>query len=292
MDRRQFLGAGAVSALAAVEHASPLNLKTTPRPAPPNDLPVYVATIDAGVDRISRWSPTAAFPKFQGNREETDSLARAMLTSLYVTAMVSDLPTSMQVQPIVQERILGVAPTLGDALDRTTTFLRGHTDAELARLQKGLRQHDIAKLIFAPLDSAAGTTGISDYRRAHINALYGEVGWRLRNQPPGLVVSEYLEKVERVQESDPQIVARERDLAARVGEMAFWQATGKSVRDQRIMRGLKVMGFGVLTFAGGAAIVSAGSEVGLFIGTVGAIMFLVGLVMLLVGLATSSSKRS
>ena len=120
----------------------------------------------------------------------------------------------------------------------------------------------------------------------------------MEHQPPLLLVNEYLDKVERVLASDIESEARQRWLAARVGEKVFWQAEA-SLRDRRISRGLRAMGIGALLFVGGLVLVSLGNDnfangdlnaltvIGLVPGiTGGSVLFVVGLIILLVGAAT------
>jgi len=128
--------------------------------------------------------------------------------------------------------------------------------------------------------------------------MFNDVSWRLKSQPPRLMIDEYVSKVDRATASDIESAARQRWIAARYGAEVFWQAQ-ESLRQRRISRGLKAMGIGALLFAAGLLLVAASdSDVGsddgdalLWIGlvpgvTVGSILFTVGFIMLLVGAAT------
>jgi hypothetical protein len=189
-------------------------------------------------------------------------------------------------------------PIMDEATDRMSAFVRAQSVSELDAVQRALRSHDAGPRILTSLDAVAGDLGVSPWRREQTRSLYSNAEWRLRNQPPALVVSEYLEKVDRLAESDVNTEARQQALAARLAPDAFWaaqvqaQAT-KTRRQARISKGGRVMGQGVLIFAGGALLVAVGAigadplaVIGVVAGTVGVIFFLVGLVILLVGLAT------
>jgi hypothetical protein len=205
--------------------------------------------------------------------------------------MVGDLPLVGQMHPEIQARVDAGVPLMDEATDRMSTFLRAQSTMELGGVQRALRDHAAGPRILTSLDEVAGDLGVSPWRREQTRSLFSSAEWRLRNQPPALVVSEYLEKVDRLVDSDVTRDAREQTIAARLANEAFWQAqTSDTKRHARISRGARVMGYGVLTIAGGAVLIATGLGpavvLGVVAGTVGVIMVLVGLVILLVGLGT------
>ena len=290
MDRRKFIGTGAASAASVLAGSAcaPMTRLSDPRPRTvPADMDAYVSRIDASMERMGRWSSAAWAPGFQGNRDAADAIGRSAFQSMYFTGMVNDLPIEGQLHPGMQERIAAHMPLMDDATDRMTDFLRAQTPADLATVQRALRDHNAGAQIFTALDDEAGVLGVSDWRREQTRTIYSNAEWRLRNQPPSLLVTEYLEKVERLGASDVPTEARTQALAARLAEEAFWATDAPPTeRQARLRRGGKVMGFGVLTFAAGAAIVAGGAFGGVFVATAGVVMVLVGLVILLIGLAT------
>lgn len=293
MDRRRFLGVNAASAasiLAGSASASALRLPERRPDEMPADMDAYLARIDAGMARLGEWSSAEQFPNWSGDRAAVDAMGRAALQAMYFTGMVGDLPTDGQLHPGIQQRIESTMPVMDAAVDRMTAFLRERPASDLAVVQAALRDHDAGARIISLIDDGAASLGLSEWRRAQTRTLFANIEWRLRNQPPELMVSEYVGKIERMVAADAREEAATQELAARAAEAAFWQVQAKSKRDKRISRGTRTMGFGILVFAGGAAIVAAGGVVGLFIGTVGVIMVLVGLIILLVGLATSEPK--
>jgi hypothetical protein len=262
--------------------------------AMPDDMGAYINRIDAGMKRLEPWSSATWAPEWKGNRANADALGRTALQSMFLTGMVGDLPLEGQMHPEIQARVDAGIPLMDDATDRMSTFLRGQSATDLASVQRALRDHAAGPRIFSALDDVAGELGVSPWRRAQTRSMFSGAEWRLRNQPPALVVSEYLEKVERLIDSDVTREARQQTVAARLADEAFWAAQEtKTKREARISRGARLMGFGVLTFAGGAGLAALGANgadpllaVGLITGTVGVIMILVGLVILLVGLGT------
>ncbi|MEO7367005.1 MAG: hypothetical protein ABIZ36_03550 [Gemmatimonadaceae bacterium] len=290
MDRRRFIGTGAASAASVLAGSAcvPLARLSDPRPrAVPGDMNAYLARIDASMERMGRWSSATWAPEFKGNRQAADAIGRSAFQAMYLTGMASDLPLEGQLHPGMQERIEANMPLMDEATDRMSDFLRAQTPADLATVQLALREHSAGARIFTALDDEAGVLGVSDWRRDQTRTIYSNAEWRLRNQPPSLLLTEYIEKVERLGASEVSNETRTQALTARLAEEAFWASEAPpNKRHARINRGGKVMGYGVLTFAAGAGIVAAGSVAGLFVATVGVVMLLVGLVILLVGLST------
>ena len=303
MDRRRFIGSGTASALGLVGTAGPLpvgRLPAQPLGAMPADMDDYLARLDAGVARIGRWSTTEVVPDWKGDRAEGERIARTGLQALFMTGMIADLPIEGQMRPEVQRRIQDAIPLMDEATELTTSFLTSRTAADLSYVQVGLRDYDAGATIFTAFDREAAANGLSDWRRAQTREIFTQAEWRLRNQPPGLIVGEYVDKVERLGAADIPGESHLRTLAAQAGESAFWERAGeKTLRQRRISRGLRVMGYGLLTFAGGAVIAVAGAAIsrdagaapGVFVATVGAVMLIVGLIILLVGAFTPSRSR-
>jgi hypothetical protein len=298
MDRRRFIGSGTASAIGLVGTAGtaasvlPGRLPAQRLGAMPADMDDYLARLDAGTERIGRWSTVDVVPDWRGDRAEGDRIAQTALQSLFITGMIADLPIEGQMRPEVQRRIHDAIPLMDEATARTTAFLASRTAADLSYVQVGLRDYDAGARIFAAFDREAAANGLSEWRRAQTREIFAQAEWRLRNQPPELIVGEYIDKVEKLGAADIPGESQLRTLAAQAGEKAFWEQSGeKTLHQARISRGLKVMGFGLLIFAGGALIAAAGAVPGVFVATVGAVTLIVGLIILLVGAFTPDRPR-
>jgi hypothetical protein len=289
MDRRGFLKAGATSAglLAASAYAPAMQLAHPRMEESPADLDAYLARIDAGMARIGRWSSV----NFLDTRPSTpmleryDALGRVAFQSLFITGMVGDLPIETQKLPAVQGRVDQSMPIMDQATESMYGFLRSRRQSDLALVQRALRDHGAGLKIIEALDAEAQVVGLSEQRREQTRSIFANAEWRLRNQPPELIVSEYLDKVERLTPTDVRQEAASQDFAARLADAAFWRSE-RDLRSTRLRRGGKLMGFGVLALAGGGAIVASGAIAGAFVMTAGAILLLIGLVVLLTGLGT------
>lgn len=325
MDRRDFLrvGVGGATGLLTLAGrdvgASILKLpEGRPRPIPLPDMDTYIARVDTGMESISRWSPCGTVPSYCGNRDAVDNLARKSLRTLYMTAMFSDLPEAGQRHPGIQSRIFAAMPEMDEATSGMSAFLATRSPGNIQALQLALRHPaNPAMEIFEALDREGSALGLSAQRRLQTRMMMTQANWRLRNQPPALVISETLAKVEKVVATDPSDEARTDWIAARVGEEIFWQqqevggaaitspsdaAAGsgsgseeakpeRSKRQKRIAKGARLMGIGLIV--GGLSVAGAwatsdhnGAWVFVIAATVGAVMIVVGLITLLVGLLT------
>jgi hypothetical protein len=263
----------------------------------------YVERIDAGLERLAQWPLFDSFPHIAGDPTLVNDLGRNAVHALYLTGMFGDLPVDKQVHPRMQDRLWASQETMDEALADMEGFLTTRTPAQLAHVRTTLRERpEVLQGVIRTLDEQSELSGLSEPRRAQLRTMFTEAAWRLEAQPPALMVDEYLSKVRRATASDIESEARQRWLAARVGEEVFWQAQA-SLRQRRITRGLRAMGIGALLLLAGIVLVSVsdsgdGSDDGdvlLWLGlvpgiTVGSIFFVMGLIILLVGAGTPADR--
>ena len=293
MERRKFVAAFATTAAGLAANplgAAPPMPAEVPMLPPPPDMEEYLTRVDQGLARIGGWSPTAGVTSFHGDRAATDALARKSLQAVFLTGMLGDLPIPSQLHPGMQDRMWDATPLFDEAADGMTAYIGSRTQEDLARVQSALRTPGTAQRVIDSLAAEADRTGVSAPRRAQLREMLQHVTWRLAHQPPSLLVGEYLEKVEKVADTDVEAEARQRQLAAQVGEEVFWKGDERTKRQRRISRGMKTMGIGLLVTAAGTGVAAAGAMPGVFVMTVGVVMMLVGLVILLMGAMTSDPK--
>jgi hypothetical protein len=252
----------------------------------PEDMDAYVAQIDQGMEHLATVPMENRIPVKGADYEARAELARKSLRALYLTGMVGDLALEAQADPRIQKRLLEAAPEIDDAVLSMTEFLSGLTDTEKADLQTVLlHKSNPAMQISEALTDESAVLGLSPQRRLQTRALVTHVSWRFRNQPPDLVIGEYVDKVVKLRDYKGQEIIDQRKLAARIGEEAFWkvQETPADATDSGgLPWGLKVMGLGLVVFGAGALIASNGADAGLLVGTLGAILFVIGLIALIV----------
>ena len=301
MDRRNFIKRGAVGATGFVAGTRPEGLAGAEVPKVPplstDEMESYLEKVDEGSSRILQW-PLAERLGIAGELEpEREELARKAVFSLYMAGMFGDLPVENQLHPGMQDRMWDAAPTMDEALDGLTEFLVAQPAESLETVRSALHgRPEVAHRIITLVDEEAERSGVSEPRRAQLRAIFNDTGWRLANQPPSLIVDEYVGKVQKVTASDVKELARERWLLSRFGEEVFWQAQ-ESARQRRISSGLRNMGIGVALFAGGLLLVNIGDTdgdisaiqwIGLIPGiTGGSVLFVIGFFTLVAGLLTS-----
>jgi hypothetical protein len=235
-----------------------------------------------------------------------------------MTAMFSDLPEEGQQHPGMQDRIFNAMPEMDEATAGMTAFLATRSPEKLGELQLALRDPtNPAMEIFDALDRGGAGLGLSARRRLQTRVMMTQANWRLRNQPPSLVISETVDKVEKMVPSDVSLEAKRDWIAGRVAEQLFWQqeASGggtlvsnnaeveegsdskgknkrRSTRARRISRGGRLMGIGILVGGLAAAGTAAGATPLIFVATVGVVMILIGLIVLLIGLMTPGEPET
>lgn len=307
MDRRDFIKRGAVGATGLAAGARPEQVAGKEPPAAAllssDEMDTYLKKVDEGGGRILRW-PLAEQLQLSGAlAPEREELARKAMYSLYMAGMFGDLHIENQLHPGMQDRMWAAAPIMDAALDEMADFLSSRPAEHLDSLRAVMRDRpEVSHRLITLVDEEALGSGVSEPRRAQLRAMFTDTGWRLGNQPPSLVIDEYLGRVDRVTVSDVDDLARERWLMSRVSEEVFWQAQ-ESLRQQRINKGLRRMGIGAALFAGGALLVSLGDNggdggsviqwIGLIPGiTGGSVLFVIGFFTLLAGLVTSEDAQS
>src|SRR5204863_9289859 len=98
----------------------------------------------------------------------------------------------------MQQRMEDAMPLFDDAVDGMQAFVASRTDSDLAQVQAALRADCVQQRLVDAIVTEAGRTGVSDKRSKQLRKMLDHVAWRLANQPPQLVITEYSEKMKRV----------------------------------------------------------------------------------------------
>ena len=283
-----------------------------------------LSRMDAGMREISAWNPVDDYSGTTDSgpdRETANRVARNAVKSLYVTAMFCDLPVSAQLQPGTQKRIMTALPEMEASAREMEEYLETHGEMSDKELRTFLRRDDDPGMRFLEnFNNLARDHGITAQRRLQIRAMTTNILWRLKNQPPDLLLNECNEKMKRATAGAGPDIAAQNLVAAKVTEEAFWQwqqeggggadddvsqyenwnefgeeeenYSKKEKKESGVHKGAKMMGIGLLLFGAGAGIAVAGAAPGVVLGTVGAIFFLIGLIRLLAGLISGSGSDS
>lgn len=299
MDRRRFIRQGTLGASALAAGSAGCAPTLGRGPGSQDIAPGLAANLerfDLALSRIDQWPLGSQFADLGGDTAVLDDLGKKSIKTLYASALFRDLPMHQQLHPAAQERMWALQPTMDEAFDGMDTLLRAQTRAEGRQLQRALRARpDVVPRFVNILDGHAAVSGLGAERRSQFREQVGQVVWRLENQPPELIVGEYLTKVEKVVAGDVESAAMQRWLASSVGEEAFWQEVdGK--RERRISRGLRNMGIGAIVGAASGLLLLVGQDVSALVvvgaigATVGAVYIVLGLVRVIMGLLTSPDE--
>ena len=321
MDRRDLLRASALSSASVAALATEGCARPGPLtqmgglPLSDLDLNAFLGRFDRGLAEIQTSRFVAGFTESLGERpipearrarvDERELAFREALSSLYVTQTFRDLAPETQLHPEVQRRMLDNIHAIDASVFRMTDRLEQLGAREREELQSTLKRHpDLAMRIAEVVDEHAALAGLSPARRRDFRSIMTQAAFRLKNQPPGVLIDEYVRKARRATAPDGPEFRRSLALAAEASERYFWErgieltsaATAgspqaKSERSKAkpepgkevVLSGAILLGVGVVIFGVSAAIVSAGWFPGVFGMTVGAVTFAVGLIVLIVG---------
>jgi len=328
IDRRDFLRVGAAAGISGLVGASGVSCTAFPGqklfdpgidPSLP-DMKTYLSTVDRGMDHISNWNLSRDFAIPDASFEYQNRLAKASLRSLYLTAMFSDLPETGQMHPGMQHRMWQEVPEMDHAVFSTISYLDGLSAEERSELQRVLRDRQNPGMMIAEkIDEEAAILGLSKKRRLQTRSIFTQANFRLRKQSPDLIISEYVGKVQKMDEQCGSVAETQRHIAARMGRKQFfekqqrliamaqeWERQAGNVDDadnelymktgdsksRSSYTGLYIMGLGLVVGIVGALIASGGSDGGVFVVTAGVMLLVVGLITAIVQASISASKHS
>jgi hypothetical protein len=338
MDRRDFLrGAGALGALgtlgtlgvggSVLEGCATTGLAqgAGALPAiPPVDMTSYLAQIDGTMAAISRGAffgdlvATAAGAGQRGILDtgalaQQEQLSRQIMRTLTLTGMFRDLNPQDQAHPGMQARLWSAAAEFEQTLDQVSDVLTAMPMSTRGDLRSRLRSDpQMVARMAGVLDARAVDVQASGKRRRHLRSLMGQIGWRLREQDPSLLIDEfagaYARTKQTVQNGSAQAQAEAPLISAPAQGGAQAEGTVAVGAPQPIVvvpppepvpapvpvrrqgRGQNVVNAGLITMGislgvglVGAVVLAADQITGLVIITVGAAGLLAGLIVLIVG---------
>lgn len=241
---------------------------------------------------------------------ELDRMSRAMRV-LYVTGSLHDLPLESQLDPGLQQRMRAYAPEMEHTVHEITDMIRGLPADRRKHLQKRLREDPaLPAQLGEQIKELAANARMRRHRGNQVVEGMKINGWRLRKQPPSMLIDEYMDKVDRVAPRGMSQAVLHRKIAAIVGSnamlrarMAAMSTTAAGSADKSYApgtiaptpapakpkkegyTGLKVMGFGGILFGSGLVVMGLGAllDADGVIG-VGAVMTVIGLPIVLLGL--------
>lgn len=226
MDRRDLLK---WSALASVGGSGCASLINNPGAVRGDQMPAFLAALDGTMTELGKvkflegWLPATATPAAQARVTEHEDLARKTFRSMFLVGTLRELSVEQQAHEGVQARLRDSMGEFDDAVFGMTELLENLPAADRARVSKVLRDDPaVGMRIMGAIDEEAAGHGISLKQRARLRTLSAQACGRLR-QNPELAISEYTEKVRKLEARHGQVAEATRGAAAAASTALFFQ---------------------------------------------------------------------
>lgn len=244
MERRRFLQLGAAAG-AAVAGGTGCSTMWASAAATTPDLPdmeSFFGKLDAAMAAIAGGTPLGDFaakrcaandpaPARDGRDADPPKrsfapgerlLMQKALRSLTLVGAVHELPEHARQHPGMLARLKAGMPEMDDAVFGMTQLLADLSRTERVELRRRLqREPDLPMRMAEALDAQAKRHQIPLERRLRLRRLASHVAWRLRNQPPDILLDEYVTKVRKVAARNGYDEQLQRQLAARASTAAL-----------------------------------------------------------------------
>lgn len=234
MDRRTFLQAGVAAGVAGSSCAgvSAATGASTLGGISEADLLAALQRMDKGLRSLDAVKVVTDFlpevpvpndPRKQELSRKGEELGRKSMQMLLLTGAVGDLPTAAQLDPRVQDRIVGALPQMDEAMLGMTDFLADLSSEERREIKQALIDRpELLDDIGSLMDRQAAEADVPMKRRLHLRQLVKEIGWRMQQQSPGTVIDHYVEKVRKIEARHGADAAAQRAIAAEVTQQLLW----------------------------------------------------------------------
>jgi hypothetical protein len=239
MERRDFLkggGAAGVGIGAALGGGAGCVPRLFVGRIPDARMKEILAQMDAGLDHVSRYDMLDDIARRSGSprRRLGDAdreLSRTSLRTLYTSALFRSLPEEAQLHPAMQERMVAHLPEMDDAVfgmsDRMSGVPPEQRDEIRSRLQRNPR---IPEQMSEGIDRGMAKLHMPIGRRFQMRSLFAQVGWRMQNQSPSIVIDEYVHKVTKATAQIGSQAELQRRIAAQMGQESYWRYQDRLAR--------------------------------------------------------------
>ena len=282
--------------------------------AKPIDLAAWTAKLDSGwhqlgersfLGDVRREQKLLSSAELDLYLKEHEPLAKQTMRTLLVTGMVHDLSPEDQRHPEVRARIDRFTPDMDGAIVDGARYLDRLDRETLSTYEHALASDPDASLrIGEALDRGGAQSGMCASSRLKLRRVGTHVAGRLALQPPGMLIDEYLSKVERIAARRGAEVELQRRAATEATRRAiFGDEEVIEVEDNKEIVPKEKRSNGVLKAAGwmaGISVTILGISGGLFAAeffpavfglTAGAIGLVVTAILLIVGLVIESRRK-
>ena len=194
----------------------------------PDAADAVLASLDARLAWIDEQAlpddvvPMSRLPH-DAERARCERLVHKAARSLYATGRFIDLPDELKAHPEVQARLRSLRGDMDEAVLGMTDVLERLTPDDHKRVQRCLRDDGaFAERLASYLERPAAEDGIPFKRRFGMRATLLQLSGRMAAQSPALVTEPMVRKVRKIQARPRPEAEQLRQLAARMGQDAFW----------------------------------------------------------------------
>ncbi len=324
MKRREFIKSGLVLTVAAGA-TGPKAFGEVLAPAEDNvnqvEMERFIKELDISMDRISHSGGEHIRNLIsQSSDESEEKIFRANLRSLMLVGSFGDLPIKGQVHPWMQKRMMHSAAEVEFSVNNSFSMLKNVSDESKEDVRSALTEDPaLGRRILDTLDLEAQSIGVPSARRRQMKAMGRRIMRRLRHSPE-MFIDEYVHKSEKLLLASNSDEALEKLFRMQVGEARYasclkeaesaalqWENLNipdvtvgyglildeqendeepKEISQPRPIRGLRLLGIGLITTAVGLLLLAVVPGVfwpGVILGiTIGPFLILLALIIIIV----------
>ena len=196
------------------------------------DATAFLAQLDEGLAAIDRGSileravgserlrQSARAHAFVTHREP---IAKRAIRSLFAAGLYRNLPEHGRTDSRIEERKQALAPELDQSVSEITAMLASMTPEAHAQVRDALeRNPDAVAKISEVFGERGATLHVPLSSRAKLRAAATDITFRLRKQPPELLIHECVGKVERLAARRGLELVVQQQVAAHAMQSSFW----------------------------------------------------------------------
>ena len=229
MERRDFLKLGGAAGVgAAIAGNSACLPGLIPRRMSQREIDQILAKMDSGLDHVSRYDMLDDFAKRTGKQAKLDdsdrALVRTSVRALYTSSVFHGLPEEARMHPAMQERMYGHLAEMDEAVFGMTDRMASAPHDQRERVRRTLKaDSSLPEALSQGLDRGMSRLDMALGRRIQMRRIFSQVGWRMQNQSPSIVIDEYAKKVAKASEQVGSQAELERRIAAQIGQESYWR---------------------------------------------------------------------
>lgn len=239
MDRRQFLQLGAATGAVVATSTGCMSLLGDARSVGSDaDMDRFLGKLDTAMKSIADGVPMSELARARRapcSTSEADAnsppaaygagelrLVQKSLRSLLLVGALHELPEPARHHPGMVARLNHAMPEMDEAVFGMTQLLADLSPGDRVELQRKLqREPDLPMKVAEAIDADASALNVPFERRTRLRNLASHVAWRLRNQPAGLLLDEYVTKVRKAAARSGYDEALQRRLAVQASTRAL-----------------------------------------------------------------------